>query len=106
MIAPLAQPAGFKESFLAIRGVVWDQGEDWATQNRAIQQGALLAALVPAWRTAFGDPALPFAVVQLKPHRYALGVGGIGIEPFAVRPPFVFLNVSTMLSPLGSAETS
>ena len=80
MIAPLAQPAGFKESFLAIRGVVWDQGEDWATQNRAIQQGALLAALVPAWRTAFGDPALPFAVVQLKPHRYALGVGGIGID--------------------------
>lgn len=80
MIAPLVQPAGLKDSFLAIRGIVWHHGEDWATQNRAVQQGQLLAALIPAWRAAFHEAELPFVIVQLPPHRYANGIGGIGID--------------------------
>ena len=60
---------------LAMRGVVWDQGEDWASQNRAFQQGQLLPAMIAGWRQAFGDPALPFVVVQLRPHRYAVPFG-------------------------------
>ncbi|MCE9630585.1 MAG: hypothetical protein K8S94_07690 [Planctomycetia bacterium] len=80
MIAPLVQPAGLKDCFLAVRGIVWHHGEDWATQSRAIQQGQLLAALIPGWRTAFHQADMPFVIVQLPPHRYAGGIGGIGID--------------------------
>lgn len=72
MIAPLTE--------LAVRGVVWHHGEDWATQNRALQQGQLLAALIPEWRKAFHEADMPFVIVQLPPHRYANGIGGIGID--------------------------
>ena len=72
MIAPLTE--------LALRGVVWHHGEDWATQNRALQQGQLLAALIPEWRKAFHEADMPFVIVQLPPHRYANGIGGIGID--------------------------
>lgn len=72
MIAPLAG--------VALRGIVWHHGEDWATQNRAIQQGQLLAAMIPSWRSAFREADLPFVIVQLPPHRYATGIGGIGID--------------------------
>ena len=54
---------------LAIRGVVWDGGDDKASLGRAIQQGTLLPTLIAAWRTAFGSPTLPFVIVQLRPHR-------------------------------------
>lgn len=67
MIAPLAP--------LALRGVVWDNGEDWGSQSRAFQQGQLLPAMIGSWRQAFGDPALPFLIVQLRPHRYAVPFG-------------------------------
>ncbi|MBM3891646.1 MAG: hypothetical protein FJ388_21240, partial [Verrucomicrobia bacterium] len=67
MIAPLTP--------LALRGVVWDGGEDWASQNRAFQQGQLLPAMIASWRQAFGDPALQFVIVQLRPHRYAVPFG-------------------------------
>ena len=66
-IAPLAP--------LAIRGVVWDHGEDWVSQGRAFQQGQLLPAMITGWRQAFGDPALPFIVVQVRPHRNAVPFG-------------------------------
>lgn len=72
MIAPLTR--------LAVRGIVWHHGEDWATQNRAVQQGHLLAALIPAWRAALREADMPFVIVQLPPHRYATGIGGIGID--------------------------
>ena len=65
---------------LSLRGVVWHHGDDWQTQNRAEHQGKLLAALIPAWRQAFGDPALAFAVVQLEPHLYATQIPGVGID--------------------------
>jgi len=63
---------------LAIRGVVWDGGNDKASLGRAIQQGTLLPALIAEWRTAFDSPKLPFVIVQLRPHRSNLpgGVDG------------------------------
>lgn len=65
---------------LSICGVVWHHGEDWQTQNRAVHQGRLLMALIPAWRNAFRSPGLPFAVVQLEPHLYATQIPGVGID--------------------------
>jgi len=77
MLAPLA---GHPDRRLGLAGVIWQHGEDWESQNRAAQQGRLLAAMIPAWRSAFGSPQLPFIVVQLPPHRYANGIGQIGID--------------------------
>lgn len=67
MIGPLAP--------LTLCGVVWDNGEDWGSQNRAFQQGQLLSSMIADWRRAFGDPALPVTIVQVRPHRYALPFG-------------------------------
>ena len=60
---------------LALRGIVWDGGDDWASQNRAFQHGQLLQTMIADWRKAFNDTALPFIVVELRPHRYALPFG-------------------------------
>ena len=60
---------------MALRGVVWDNGEDWSSQNRAFQQGQLLPSLIAGWRKAFGDESLSFVVVELRPHRYAVPFG-------------------------------
>jgi sialate O-acetylesterase len=59
MVAPLTR--------LAVRGVVWDHGEDDGSLQRATQYGQLLPGLIASWRQAFGNPALPFALVQLRP---------------------------------------
>ena len=64
-IAPLAP--------LAIRGIVWYQGETNAeTAERTAQHEVLLGILIDSWRKTFGDPRMPFAVVQLpgirRPH--------------------------------------
>ena len=63
---------------MAVRGVVWDGGDDKASLGRAIQQGTLLSTLIAAWRKAFDMPTLPFVIVQLRPHRSNLpgGVDG------------------------------
>ena len=66
-VAPLAP--------LALRGVVWDCGEDWSSQSRAWQQGQLLPVLIADWRRSFGDAMLPFVLVELRPHRYAIPFG-------------------------------
>ena len=60
---------------MALRGIVWDGGEDWASQSRAFQQGQLLPAMITDWRRAFGDAAMPFIVAELRPHRYAVPFG-------------------------------
>ncbi|MCX6858569.1 MAG: hypothetical protein NTV80_27170, partial [Verrucomicrobia bacterium] len=60
---------------MALRGVVWDGGEDWVSQCRAFQQGQLLPAMIADWRRAFGGAAMPFIVVELRPHRYAVPFG-------------------------------
>ena len=66
-VAPLAG--------LALRGVVWDCGEDAASQGHAFQQGQLLPPMIASWRQAFGNPELPVIIVQLRPHRYAVSHG-------------------------------
>ena len=48
---------------LAIRGVIWYQGE--ANFTRAVQYRTLLPLMIGDWRTAFGQGALPFYIVSL-----------------------------------------
>ena len=60
---------------LALRGVVWDCGEDTASQGHAFQQGQLLPPMIANWRQAFGNVDLPFIIVQLRPHCYAVSHG-------------------------------
>jgi len=67
MVAPLTR--------LAVRGVVWDHGEDDASLQRAVQYGKLLPGMIAGWRQAFGDPKLPFVVVQLRPFFRAMPHG-------------------------------
>jgi len=59
MVAPLTR--------LTARGVIWDHGVDGESLGRAVQYGQLLPAMIGAWRQAFGNPALPFVVVQARP---------------------------------------
>jgi sialate O-acetylesterase len=77
MIAPLAP--------LALRGVVWYQGESNARDpaNAAEPYLGMLEALIKSWRQAFSQPALPFYIVQLPGYRKdeKLPAGG---EPWAV----------------------
>lgn len=58
MIAPLTHSA--------IRGVVWYQGENNTDNPAAYRQ--LLPALIQSWRTAWGQPLLPFLIVQIAPY--------------------------------------
>lgn len=59
MIAPLA-PYG-------IRGVIWYQGE--ANAERAVQYRRLLTAMIGNWRSDWGQPNLPFGIVQLANYK-------------------------------------
>lgn len=60
---------------LALRGVVWDCGEDTSSQGHAFQQGQLLPPMMASWRQAFSNAELPFIIVQLRAHRYAVSHG-------------------------------
>ncbi|MEM8782118.1 MAG: sialate O-acetylesterase [Planctomycetota bacterium] len=63
------RPAGLYHAMIrplapyALRGFAWYQGESnvW----RAAQYEHILTELIAAWREDWGDPALPFGVVQL-----------------------------------------
>lgn len=46
----------------ALRGMLWDQGATNAP--RASEYGALMKALITDWRQRWGEPALPFLLVQ------------------------------------------
>jgi sialate O-acetylesterase len=59
MVAPLTR--------LTVKGVVWDHGEDDGSLQRATQYGQVLPSLIASWRQAFGNPKLPFVVVQARP---------------------------------------
>jgi sialate O-acetylesterase len=50
---------------LAIRGVIWYQGEANATEQDAFKYRDQFAALIRQWRHDFRQPALPFLWVQL-----------------------------------------
>ena len=51
----------------AIRGIVWDQGEN-GTGMAGVDQSTLLPALVREWRTAWDRPDLPFIYIDKKMH--------------------------------------
>lgn len=53
---------------LAIRGVIWYQGE--SNVSRAQQYAKLFPALIADWRRAWGQGEFPFLYVQLAPYRY------------------------------------
>jgi sialate O-acetylesterase len=72
MVAPLAR--------LAFKGVVWDHGEDDGSLQRAVQYGQLLPGLMASWRQAFGNPELPFVVVQLRPTKPRLADSRLAAE--------------------------
>ncbi len=65
MIRPLTR--------LRMRGVLWYQGE--ADAGRAAGYDDRLAALVTGWRAAWGDPRMPFLVVQLPGYADATKLG-------------------------------
>jgi len=56
MVLPLA---GY-----TFRGVVWYQGESDVHFGTSYYK-ATLPALIAEWRSQFGDPSLPFLIVQL-----------------------------------------
>lgn len=58
----------------AIRGVLWDQGES-ATMVRAVDQLALMSALIASWRAEWGQGDFPWVIVP-KPSG-----GGCAIDP-------------------------
>jgi sialate O-acetylesterase len=49
----------------ALRGAVFYQGVNNAIPGRANLYGRTFPAIVPDWRRAFGEPELPFCIVQL-----------------------------------------
>ena len=55
MIAPLQN--------YGIRGVLWYQGE--SNVDRRNEYAALLTAMIADWRSTFGNPELPFYIVEL-----------------------------------------
>ena len=63
MIAPLAP--------FRVKGAFWYQGESSA--DRPEQYSRMLPALMTGWRRAFGDPQLPFVIIQLPDFSSAVG---------------------------------
>ncbi len=59
MLAPLTR--------FPVRGAIWYQGE--ANAKRAEQYRVALPALIADWRNAWGQPELPFLIVQLANYR-------------------------------------
>jgi sialate O-acetylesterase len=55
MISPLAP--------YAIKGVVWYQGE--SNTGKPMEYGGMLTKMMGNWRSIFGNPMLPFNIVQL-----------------------------------------
>ncbi|OOG58510.1 9-O-acetylesterase [Rhodanobacter sp. B05] len=67
---------------LAIRGVIWYQGEANATEQDAFKYRDQFAALIRQWRRDFRQPALPFLWVQLA--NFKSGVDTTTSSPWAM----------------------
>jgi sialate O-acetylesterase len=52
---------------LAIRGIIWYQGE--GNQGEPEKYRKLITALIPSWRAVFGQGDLPFYICQLPAYR-------------------------------------
>ncbi len=61
MVAPISP--------MAIRGVIWYQGEANGEQARAPLYGRLFQAMIADWRRAWGIGDFPFLFVQLANYR-------------------------------------
>jgi sialate O-acetylesterase len=71
-IAPLAG--------LAVRGVVWDHGDDDPSTIHAAQYGKLLPVLIADWRKQLGSAQLPWVIVQRRAGRNRLYDDRAGAE--------------------------
>jgi sialate O-acetylesterase len=54
----------------AVRGLIWDHGENDSSLVRARQYGHLLPSLLQTFRDAWGNPKLPVVIVQLRAVRF------------------------------------
>ena len=55
---------------MAVRGVIWYQGED--NHADGMDYADKLQVLSETFRRSFSDPRLPFYVIQIPPYRYSL----------------------------------
>jgi sialate O-acetylesterase len=56
---------------LALRGVLWYQGESNCFLAETTAYTAKMRTLISSWRAAWGDPELPFYYVSLAPFKYS-----------------------------------
>jgi sialate O-acetylesterase len=56
---------------LALRGVLWYQGESNCFLAETTTYTAKMRTLISSWRAAWGDPKLPFYYVSLAPFKYS-----------------------------------
>lgn len=75
MIAPVAG--------LQVRGAIWYQGESNAGSDRDVAEyRTLLPLLIRSWRSAFGNPSMPFGIVSLAAFRpFVPGKAAEGLWP-------------------------
>ena len=59
---------------MSVRGVIWYQGESDADNMEYEQQ---LKQLITSWRDAFGDPDMPFHMVQISASSFRGGMLGV-----------------------------
>jgi sialate O-acetylesterase len=52
---------------LAVKGCAWYQGE--SNNKKPEQYRTLLTAMIHNWRSDFGNPEMPFLIVQIAPHK-------------------------------------
>ena len=62
---------------LTLRGFLWYQGESNCFLAETTTYTAKMRTLVSSWRTAWGDPALPFYYVSLAPFKYSDATGKV-----------------------------
>ncbi len=55
---------------MAVRGVIWYQGED--NHADGMNYADKLQVLAETFRRAFSDPRLPFYIIQIPPYQYSL----------------------------------
>lgn len=83
------EPSGLFNAMIApytdmpVKGVVWYQGE--SNEGRPAEYAELLKRMITSWRKAFGNPELPFYIVELAAFRHseretAATSGWVGIQ--------------------------
>lgn len=73
MVRPLAP--------LAVRGVLWYQGESNCFSAETTTYTQKMRTLISSWRDAWGDANLPFYYVSLAPFKYSESKGKVELTP-------------------------